>query len=68
MALDDELKQQTDRAAVELVKARRQRDSLQGEVLQLQEKVADLERTLGFVEQAQDARLEPPAPPEPDTP
>jgi len=57
----DELEQTVDRSGLELAKARRQRDSLQGEVLMLTEKVADLERTLGFVEQAQDAVLDPPS-------
>ena len=61
VSLRDELEHQSDRAQLELVKVRRQRDSLQGEVLQLAEKVADLERTLGFVDQVQDSFLEPPS-------
>ena len=61
MSLRDEIIGQTDRTQLELIKVRRQRDSLQGELLQMVEKVADLERTLGFVEQAQDAVLEPPS-------
>jgi hypothetical protein len=61
VSLRDELATQTDRAQLELIKVRRQRDSLQGEVLQLVEKVADLERTLGFVDQVQDSLLEPPS-------
>lgn len=61
VALRDEMNDAVDRTAVELAKTRRQRDSLQGEVLLLSEKVADLERTLGFVDEVQSAVLEPPS-------
>lgn len=60
VSLQDDLNGAVDRTAVELAKTRRQRDSLNNEVLLLSEKVADLERTLGFVEDAQAAVLEPP--------
>lgn len=62
MSLKDELeKAQGEQDQERLSRVRRERDIARSEADLLAQRVEELERVLGFVESAQDARLEPPA-------